>query len=436
MMWTELMYRLLYSFSLLAYYLCLCLVQNKILDVKPRKYIVVIGGCYFLLSSAVISIQQIPAAAGAAFVVAPFLIPLFVKLSLQQCKLRSLFATYFFLISVYVIFSSILFYCINIETWVGDVIMSVVMITGCLIGCFTKLREKIRLVLLWIPLYLKRIIIVLSFASAIAVALMNSIKENANNTAWLNLTYAVFAVVIVLVCSILPILIAATISNKLLKHQAIHYKLQMEEQTKHYEAVAKSNWEIRRFQHDAKNLTVGLTSLLEQGQQGEALEMLNDYYHSSLGNKNALLQFDTGNGIVDALLAEKQQTALNINTTISFEGMVPADGIFPSHLCVLFGNTLDNALDACAKLPLEDEKTIGIVSKAMGGYFWLTVTNPVAENVKIKNNTVATTKEDKNHHGFGLYSLRKVAEEYQGEINLTCQNNLFKISVELNMEIK
>ncbi len=421
--------------NLFAYYVSLCLIQNKILLVKLKKHIVLIGICLFLLLYAIFSIQQIPAEAMAAFAVAPVIIPLFVKLSLHKSKLRSILSSYLFLISVYVIFSSILAYFAKIEAWVVDSIMSWVLVAATALCCFTKISQKISLALQWIPLYMKRLIIFLSLSSGVAVTLMAQIQENANNAAWLNVTYIIFSVVIVLVCSMLPILVATTISNKMLNHQALHYKTQIEEQAKHYEAVAKSNWEIRRFQHDTKNLTVGLTNLLETGQQKEAMEMLNSYYNASLGLKDELLLFDTGNGIVDALLADKQQTACAINTQIQFEGMVPAKGGSPSDLCVLFGNTLDNALDACGKFSAEEEKTIRIVSKSVGGYLWLTVQNPVVENMKIKNNTIATTKEDKHHHGFGLYSLQKLAKEHQGELKLSCENNLFTIAVELNIGI-
>lgn len=421
--------------NLFAYYVSLCLIQNKILLVKLKKHIVLIGTCLFLLLYAIFSIQQIPVEALAAFAVAPVIIPLFVKLSLHKSKLRSILSSYLFLISVYVIFSSILAYFAKIEAMEVDAIMSWVLVAATALCCFTKISQKISLALQWIPLYMKRLIIFLSLSSGVAVTLMAQIQENANNADWLNVTYIIFSVVIVLVCSMLPILVATTISNKMLNHQALHYKTQIEEQAKHYEAVAKSNWEIRRFQHDTKNLTVGLTNLLETGQQKEAMEMLNSYYNASLGLKDEVLLFDTGNGIVDALLADKQQTACAINTQIQFEGMVPAKGVSPSDLCVLFGNTLDNALDACGKFSAEEEKTIRIVSKSVGGYLWLTVQNPVVENMKIKNNTIATTKEDKHHHGFGLYSLQKLAKEHQGELKLSCENNLFTIAVELNIGI-
>ncbi len=425
----------IYIFSFLAYYVSVCLIQNKIFSVKPQKHIALIGSCCFLLTCGLFHIKQIPMMAVASFSIL-FALPIYIRISLYRAKLRSILSTYFFVFCVCVIVTATIVYYANVNDIIGDGITTLIMTIVCFICCYSKISLKIQSVLQWTPLYVKRLILVVLFFSAITITLMFEIQDNANNVAWLNLTYTFFAIVIILICTMVPILVATTISNKMLNHQALHYKTQIEEQAKHYEAVAKSNWEIRRFQHDTKNLTVGLTNLLETGQQKEAMEMLNSYYNASLGLKDALLQFDTGNGIVDALLADKQQTACAINTQIQFEGMVPAKGISPSDLCVLFGNTLDNALDACGKFSAEEEKTIRIVSKSMGGYLWLTVQNPVVENVKIKNNTIATTKEDKHHHGFGLHSLQLLAQKHDGELQLTCENNLFEIAIELNLESK
>lgn len=361
---------------------------------------------------------------------------LFAKLTYPKAKIKSLLYLYIMLFSLGAIFTSVavVFFHTNVY-YLEAVVYALVMVVASILA-FSKATFFIQQTIRCTPKVYKILILCICVLLAIINSLIHAGSVDFENDNWLMLIQILAMLIVVSFFVLLPVIVNHSVKSQHLKQLNENYENQMQAQAKHYEAIAKSNWEIRRFQHDTKNLTVGLTNLLENGQKQEALEMLNSYYEASLGNKDALLQFDTGNGIVDALLAEKQQTALKMNATISFEGMVPAGGISPSDLCVLFGNTLDNALDACAKLPVEDKKTIGIVSKSMGDYFWLTVTNPVAENVKIKNNAIATTKEDKNHHGFGLYSLRKVVGEYQGEINLTCQNNLFKISMELNMEIK
>ena len=64
---------------------------------------------------------------------------------------------------------------------------------------------------------------------------------------------------------------------------------------------------------------------------------------------------------------------------------------------------------------------------------FLTISNPVVENIKIHNNSIKTSKQDKRDHGFGLYSLKKIIQKYDGKLSLTCNNNLFHTKIELTL---
>ena len=73
----------------------------------------------------------------------------------------------------------------------------------------------------------------------------------------------------------------------------------------------------------------------------------------------SLIKFDTGNGIVDAILTEKQEKATTVNTVITFNGAIAASAITATDLSVIFGNTLDNAIEACEKLQTDIKRNIG-----------------------------------------------------------------------------
>ena len=66
---------------------------------------------------------------------------------------------------------------------------------------------------------------------------------------------------------------------------------------------------------------------------------------------------------------------------------------------------------------------------------FLTISNPVTENIKIHNNTIQTTKQDKSNHGFGLYSLQKIVDKYDGTLTFSCVDQIFKCDVTLNLKI-
>ena len=309
------------------------------------------------------------------------------------------------------------------------------MLVLCFCLCFSTTSKRINLIITLTPKSLKNTLLGLLAIIYRTSTLIVDIHTQTNNTLWLLLIQLFTLLTILIIGLSFPIIINNSMKSQYLEQLTKNYEKQIQTQAQHYTAIAQNNWELRRFQHDSKNLKVGLSELLESGKNQEALEMLKHYYEMSLGTKSSLLRFDTGNGIVDALLADKQQTAQEMHTTITFEGAVPSAGIPPTDLCVMFGNTLDNALDACRKLPADEPKTIRVVCKCMGGYLMVYISNPVAENVTIHNNTIPTTKEDKSSHGFGLYSLERVVKKHDGELKLTCQNNLFETSIDLMLDV-
>lgn len=90
----------------------------------------------------------------------------------------------------------------------------------------------------------------------------------------------------------------------------------------------------------------------------------------------SLIKFNTGNGIVDAILTEKQEKATTENTVITFSGAVAASAITATDLCIIFGKTLKKAIEACEKLQTDIKKEISVVCKCNSGFMFLTISNP------------------------------------------------------------
>lgn len=174
-------------------------------------------------------------------------------------------------------------------------------------------------------------------------------------------------------------------------------------------------------------MRIGLTRLLAEGKSEEALKLLEAQNQEI---DSTAVAFDTGNGIVDALLTDKKRQADEINTTISFEGAVPGDSIEAVDLCIIFGNPLDNAIEACAEIDKEPPKEIHISCVCNSGFAFIEIKNPVLKKVEIRSNLPETTKPNKEMHGFGLYSLEKVIKKYDGEVSCECDKTTFKLSME------
>ena len=222
-------------------------------------------------------------------------------------------------------------------------------------------------------------------------------------------------------------------SNNRLKQLTASYEQQILAQAEHYKKLAESNFELRRFKHDFKNMSIALEKLLDSKEHPEALQVFKQYNKTLENPLGSSIIYDTGNGIADALLADKQARALSYNSNIVFQGSIPADYLLPTDICVLLGNALDNAIEACEKIKSVDTLTIDVSSNCNSGFMFLSITNPVCEKVNISNNHITTTKENKTLHGFGLYSLHSVVKKYDGNVELKSTDDSFTVNIDLSL---
>ena len=60
--------------------------------------------------------------------------------------------------------------------------------------------------------------------------------------------------------------------------------------------------------------------------------------------------------------------------------------------------------------------------------------NPVTEKVIINNNSVTTTKDNKDDHGIGLYSVKKILKKYDGHLTMSCSNTTFTTRIDFRIK--
>lgn len=199
----------------------------------------------------------------------------------------------------------------------------------------------------------------------------------------------------------------------------------LDSQLMHNEEILKSNSDIRRFRHDYINNVFALSTLIDQNRIEEAKE-----YLAKMNNIPALkgTRFATGNYLADAIISSKATLAQEKGLKIEFEGSIPSQGISNNDICTILANALDNAV---SNSPANSNAPITVTSSEKIQGVTLIVSNPVAQNIDIKDNRIKTSKKDKTNHGFGLDNIKAVAKEYNGFVNLTCENNLFIIEIGL-----
>ena len=81
----------------------------------------------------------------------------------------------------------------------------------------------------------------------------------------------------------------------------------------------------------------------------------------------------------------------------------------------LFSNALENAIEC--------------EMRVKGGFVCVHVENYCTEQPKLEDGLPVTTKADKGLHGFGVKSMRYVAEKYGGSIQAGTRENMFVLNV-------
>lgn len=177
-----------------------------------------------------------------------------------------------------------------------------------------------------------------------------------------------------------------------------------------------SDESIRALRHDLKNHTIALQLLLERGDTEGALRYLNTFREQADVPAGI---FHTGNDLLDGLLRQKLLPVLEqgvaVKVSIDFRQGTFID---PFDLCILMGNVLDNAIEACSRLPSPSERLINVSGGPSANFLLIRVENSCATGLSFSNELPQTTKANAFLHGFGLRNIQQVLNRYDGNLTV------------------
>lgn len=212
--------------------------------------------------------------------------------------------------------------------------------------------------------------------------------------------------------------------NRLYEQQLDLCSHQAEERELHY-------LELRRMRHDMKNHLSGILGMVNAGQAKEASDYIQKMLDDGIGTEAGEISH-TGNIVVDSLVNHKY--ALAIRDGIQFEARVFIPSVLPfqsGHLAIIFGNLLENALEACRKLP-QEQRYIILEATYIKEMLQICIKNSSPEeSKKDSSGRYLTTKEDSGWHGIGLASVEQALASYNGELLIEHEDGEFRASAVL-----
>lgn len=206
--------------------------------------------------------------------------------------------------------------------------------------------------------------------------------------------------------------------------------LLLEQQNKSYENELNIMQSTLRanssLQHDLRGHLLALKTYLNDDLIEDASEYIDKMLDTDMANKNEISK--TGNAIMDGILNFKLQEALDKGVFIDVNIKVPEQiGIDSFDIIVVLGNLLDNAIDAACKA--REIKMVKLCLVYNRKRIMLDVQNTYGGEIRIRQGTPVTTKNDNLLHGIGLQNVNSVVEKYQGTVDINYDDVWFKISI-------
>ena len=84
-------------------------------------------------------------------------------------------------------------------------------------------------------------------------------------------------------------------------------------------------------------------------------------------------------------------------------------------ICALFGNAVENAIEAVSRLERAEERCISFMVRESRGMLVATIDNYFSGPLEFEDGLPKTTKGEAGWHGYGLKSIQRVAEKYGGQ---------------------
>lgn len=142
----------------------------------------------------------------------------------------------------------------------------------------------------------------------------------------------------------------------------------------------------------------------------------------------------TGNPALDVILTEKGLVCSGEKTTLS----VIADGralecLEPQEIYSLFGNALDNAIEAVRGIGEPERRLVSLNVRRSGTMCVINVENSCDVAPAFRDGVPVTTKADAGSHGFGTRSMRGIVERHGGVLTFGCEDGIFHVDALLPM---
>ncbi len=218
----------------------------------------------------------------------------------------------------------------------------------------------------------------------------------------------------------------------------IEQKLEMEREYKqmqsdYYHELLEKERDTKKYRHDMGNHLVCLEAFANDNDMESLRQYLSKIHGEVLNiqNKGHL----TGNKVLD-ILTNHYLSLIPKEISISVNGKIFTE-IRDDKLCIIYGNLLQNAVEALQRYPGDSDRFLRIELQQGKVFCQIKIENgfELKANLMEKQHKIGrkftTKKNDNGNHGLGLQNVDKVVSELQGKMEIKRQANLFRVVVQI-----
>lgn len=201
----------------------------------------------------------------------------------------------------------------------------------------------------------------------------------------------------------------------------------MESDYRYYKGKVDDDLRLQEILHDFKNHLLILKSDVENNKKLEYIANIEKklFFYDN--------KYDTGNSYLNIILNEKAKQAQVKDILFDLQITYTDFELFkPEDICSLFGNAIDNAIEACEKIPIKNDRFIKIRISQKGSFMLIVFSNSSITSTS----NLKTTKKDTLLHGHGLNNILKCVLKYKGTLKIENKNHCFNLFILIPIKSK
>lgn len=182
---------------------------------------------------------------------------------------------------------------------------------------------------------------------------------------------------------------------------------------------------LQRAKHDFKNHLIALERLTNPDKTEELKAYFQKMDQEYFLAENCVA---TGNEILDGLINSKLKTIQMIGASVEMNMQIPEKiNVNAFDLVVVIGNLLDNAIEALSK---DGKGKFCMEIRYKKGMLFINSKNTYTGEIIKKGKSFLSTKcKSEEVHGIGLSNVKRVIDQYHGDIMIHTENNIFAIQI-------